>query len=156
MNLAVIAVVVRERSTVGMGPVDLRLFAAFEFLTPGQFRTLIRRGQRYVAEAPEVILVQGRPVEKLYFLAEGRAEAEKGGKRFSVAAPAFLGEVAFLTDRPASATVRMMPGCDYVVWDVADLRALFRRAPALRNGLMAHLNRDLSGKLTASVPLRAG
>lgn len=154
VNIGVIVVVVIERSTIGMRRADAQLFSKFQFLTPGQFRVLLRRGHRRTTQAPEVILNEGAPVERLFYLVDGTAEAEKGSARFEMHTGAFMGEIGFLTDRPASATVRLRPGTEYVVWEVAELRRLFRRSPALRNGLMAHLNRDLSGKVTASVPMQ--
>ena len=156
VNLGVIAVVIVERSTIGMRRRDAELYADFQFLTPGQFRSLLRRGERRTAEIAEVILVEGAPVERLYFLAGGSVEADKGGARFDLDSVAFVGEIGFLTDRPASATIRLKPGAEYLVWHIAALRRLFKRAPALRNGLMAHLNQDLASKLTASVPIRGG
>ena len=74
---------------------------------------------------------------------------EKAGHRAVSEAKTFIGEIAFLLSRPATATVTLEPGCHYCVWDSKTLRALLARKPALSTALSAAMNRKLAEKVAA-------
>lgn len=147
-NLLMIGIIVTERSTIGMSAADREFFRSFPLMKPGQFRVL-RRVSRDV-EGPVTMVTQGAPVTELFFICEGRAEVDKSGQRFPIGPDCFVGEVAFISGTPASATVHLEEGARAVCWSHADLTRLFRRKPSLRVALLAHLNEDLARKVAAS------
>ena len=51
VNLAIIAVIVTERTTLGFSPEDAALSRLFPLLRPGQFRRLLKAGRRVSAPA---------------------------------------------------------------------------------------------------------
>ena len=87
------------------------------------------------------------PLDRLYFVLDGEIALEKSGKRIAIEPGIFIGEVAFLLGRPASATVIVGPGARYVVWETGHLRRLLLRAPSLSIALSSALNRDMATKV---------
>ena len=72
---------------------------------------------------------------------------EKGGHRLVSDAKTFIGEIAFLLSRPATATVTLQPGCHYCVWDSKALRNVLNGNAELKNALSAAMNRKLAEKV---------
>jgi CRP-like cAMP-binding protein len=77
----------------------------------------------------------------------GDVVIEKTGSRFTIAPETFIGEVAFLLKRPASARVTLEAGARYVVWEIAALRRLMLRAPSLAIAVAGALNKDMAAKV---------
>ena len=68
---------------------------------------------------------EGQATPQLVFIARGAASVEKGGTIVGVCGPGdFLGEMSFLTGKPASATVRVANEVRCCVYDPAALKAL--------------------------------
>lgn len=150
VNMAMILVILGERSTYGMSDAALRLHAGLRLLSPGQIRRLVKVSVRVPAEASPEILTFGVRPERLYYLSEGAIELIKHGDTVELQGPMFLGEIAWLTGGPATATVRLRPGAVCLGWRHDDLRRLVDRRPAIGDGLSALLNADLAAKLALS------
>jgi hypothetical protein len=146
-NLAMIGRILSDRSAYGMTEDDRRLHGLLDTLTPGEFRRLMRAGRWNKADGDVAITLEGQPLHRLAYVIDGTITVEKAGHSFAVASPTFIGEVAFLIDRPASATVTLAAGARYVTWDMAQLRRVLLRSPALRIGLGAAFNRDMAEKV---------
>jgi CRP-like cAMP-binding protein len=146
-NLAMIGRILSDRSTYGMSEDDRALHGLLDTLTPGEFRRLMRSGHWNRTDEPVTVTIEGQPLHQLAYVIDGTIAIEKAGHAFTAAPPTFIGEVAFLIDRPASATVTLGPGTRYVTWDTAQLRRLLLRSPALRIGLGAAFNRDMAEKV---------
>lgn len=146
-NVVMIGRIIADRTPRRMRDEDRRLHGFLDTLTPGEFRRLMKDAEWRTAWQETTIAEEGRPLGRLCYVLEGGIAVEKHGKRIDVAAPSFIGEVAFLTDRPASATVILGPGARYVSWEMGKLRRLLLRAPSLRIGLGAALNRDMAEKV---------
>ena len=71
----------------------------------------------------------------------------KRGGRAVIDAGTFIGEIAFLLDRPATATVTLERGCHYFVWNASALHQAMAAKPALGNSLRAAMNRNLAMKV---------
>jgi len=148
INAVMIARIMADRSAFGLAGHELALHGQLGTLTPGEFRRLMKVAAWRTAEAPTVLSEEGRPLPALAYVIEGRITVEKAGlPARDVAGPAFIGEVAFVTDHPASATATVHPGARYVIWDMAALRKLLLRTPAIRIGLGAAFNRDMAEKV---------
>jgi hypothetical protein len=147
INGVMIALIITDRARFGLSEDERALHAQLDTLTPGEFRRLMKAGRWQTAAAETVISEEGRPLGELTYVLEGTVTVEKGGTRFPLVPPAFVGEVAFVTHRPASATVRLSPGARYVTWEMGTLQRLLLRAPSLRIGLGAAFNRDMAEKV---------
>lgn len=152
VNLAMIIVVVIERTTFTMSAEMTAIYRQFPLLTPGQFRRLMRAANIEKINEPTIITQRGQPLEKLYFVLDGDIEIGKGGKTMKLGGSRFVGEVAYLTRRAASATVTVLPGASILAWRHQDLVALSERSPRLTVAMLATLNQDLVIKVANSEP----
>lgn len=152
VNLAMIVVVVLERTTFAMTAETAALFRMFPLLSPGQFRRLIRACDEIEAPGTEVLVRQGERPDSLYFIIDGSVDVTKDGRATTIGGGVFIGEIAFLTHVPATATVSVAPGTRYLRWRVDDLGRAMRRSPSLKTALLGHLNLDLARKVAQSHP----
>lgn len=115
----------------------------------GNLRALmLKRAQWKSCEAGEVLVEEGDLTPQLVFIARGAASVESGGVIVGVCGPGdFLGEMSFLTGKPASATVRVANEVRCCVYEPAEVRQLTRKHPAIRQALEFSFNRNLVGKL---------
>jgi hypothetical protein len=149
-NAWMMARIIADRTEFSMREEERELHGLLGVLTPGEFRRLVARGTWQVAAERTTITRENQHLARLFYVMDGRIEVEKAGKRFQILPPTFIGEVAFLTGHPASATVTVAAGARYMVWDTATLRRLQRRAPSLGAALGAALNRDMAIKVARS------
>ncbi len=115
----------------------------------GNLRARLLRMARWQTRQPgEVLVEEGETSPQLVFIARGAASIEKDGALVGVCGPGdFLGEMSFLTGRPASATVRVANEIRCCVYDPGKLKLMSRKAPAIRQALEYSFNRNLVGKL---------
>jgi hypothetical protein len=147
VNIWMIGRLVADRAHFQINHEERQLFGLLESFTPGEFRRLIKVGRWQSAEATTVLTVEGQPLERLYYVLSGDIVIEKAGQVRSIGPETFIGEVAFLTSRPASATVTIAAGSRYVVWEMAALRRLLFRTPSLHIAVSSALNRDMAVKV---------
>lgn len=150
VNIWMIAQIVMESRHFSLTPTERRLFDMLQDLTPGQFRALLKLGREGEAEAPMVITREGQALDKLYFVLSGDIGIEKAGRRAQTEAETFIGEIAFLLGRPATATVTLDTGCCYFVWNATELKKAMAAKPALGVALTAAMNRNLAMKVAKS------
>lgn len=151
-NLYVLAQVVLERTTLRLSEDEKRLFDAFETLTPGQFRRILKIARWRTADDPDgtILTREAEPSDALFFVFEGIISVQKGERVFRLPEGNFVGEIAFVLRRKTTATTVAPQGVRYVEWDADSLRRLGKRHPGLGNALNALLTRDLAKKLGAS------
>lgn len=150
INMALIAIIVRERTVLAMSSHEAGLYSIFNTLTPGQFRKLLRNGHWRTAAKPEVLTEIGKPVNRLYYIVSGEIDLEKETGVGRIGGEIFIGEIAFVLGTNASATVTTRPGTVYIEWDVVDIRRLMNRSPAFKNAMIALFNTDMARKVAIS------
>lgn len=149
VNIYVLVQVLLDRTTFRLSDEEKQLFSAFETLTPGQFRRILKIAQWKTAK-DDALTHQGAPTSALYFIFEGVIAVEKGNHKFRLPQGNFVGEVAYVLGGGATATTMAGPGVRYVQWDRAALKRMEEKHPAIGNALNALLTRDLAKKLTES------
>ena len=150
-NIVMIALVFGGRLDFGIAE-DLRpLFDRIAVLTPGQFRKLTARTVR-VPGGGAAILTEGM---KLYYLLKGEAQIIKNRQTTTLQSGAFLGEIAFLSDLPASATVVLKEGAECIAWNRAALLQMMKKDAAIDIAMRGFFNHDLAYKVARSVPIAA-
>ena len=147
VNMVMIWLIFFDQVEFSLSANEKRLFDLLGDFTPGQFRQLMGAGRQEVATSPVVATTENERLDHLYFISEGKVTIEKAGQRAVSEAKTFIGEIAFLLSRPATATVTLEPGCHYCVWESKTLRALLARKPALSTALRAAMNRKLAEKV---------
>jgi CRP-like cAMP-binding protein len=153
VNVALILLIVVERTTWRMSAEDIALFRQFPTLTPGQFRRLCRAMTRRRLAPGAELTREGAAVDTLLLVHADRILIEKDGSRFPISGPAFVGEIAFLTGNPSSATVTLPEGGDVFGLPIADLKRRMARSPALSNAMVALFGRELARKVADSIPM---
>jgi CRP-like cAMP-binding protein len=153
INIALIVLIISERTRWRLSAEDSALFDHFPTLTPGQFRRLRPLMTRRTEQAGAQLAWEGRPVEELMLVFSDRILIGKAGHGFPIAGPAFVGEVAFLTGNPSSADVTLPDGGTVVSLPLGPLRKRMTRKPALSNAMVALFGRELARKVADSVPM---
>ena len=146
VQLAIILLASRRRSTSE----DEQFF--IDTVMPnleGNLRARMLKLARWQTKEPgEVLVEEGEAKPQLVFIARGAASVERGGTIVGVCGPGdFLGEMSFLTGKPASATVRVANETRCCVFDPGVLRVLTDKNPGIRQSLEVSFNRNLVGKL---------
>ncbi|MBF9059310.1 cyclic nucleotide-binding domain-containing protein [Rhodobacterales bacterium HKCCSP123] len=153
VNFVMIGIVVTERSSRFLSDEHQRIYNHFGRFAPGQFRRLLRLATVHRVDDETVLTIEGRQVDRLYFVHDGRTIIRKDGQEIVLTRPGFIGELAFLTGAHATATVTLAPGAHYLSWETDALQRLMVRRPGLGNALMAQLNMDLATKVATSRPM---
>lgn len=154
VNLWMIGQILVDKATFDLKPDERRLFEIWGEFTPGQFRKLIRLGKLERTQLRKPISREGRPLDRLYFVMEGRITVEKRGKHAYADSKTFIGEDAFLLGGPTAASVILEPGALYFVWNVVALKRLLEADAALKTAMIHVLNRVLVHKVMKASVLR--
>ncbi|CAM5764421.1 hypothetical protein LMIY3S_01142 [Labrys miyagiensis] len=150
VNLFMMSRLLLGRTQFRLSEDERRLFAAFGTLSPGEFRALMQIATWRRAETTQILLREGAPVEKIYYVLDGTPKVSKAGRSFPLHALAFIGEIGFLRKTPASATVTVEPGTCYVEWPAKALSALQMRRPLIKVALDGLLASDMAVKMAAA------
>lgn len=117
-------------------------------MSPANFRYLLSAARMKKQKEGDLLTTQGKIVESLIIIVSGSAEVviednvvaklEKGD---------FVGEMSFLTGKPATATVRLAEDTEYIVWNQKSLKKLVGQNPPLHFGLQAVASTQITDKL---------
>lgn len=149
-NLVGIARLLWERVHFRQTEDERHFLRLMKTLTPGELRRLMRLAEWRTAKATTTLTQEGQPVAKLYFVLDGRIEAVKDGRSFALTPGIFIGEVAFLMNTPASATVFLQAGAKYIEWPADALHRVIDRTPSLGISMERLFNRELARKVAHS------
>ena len=152
INLGMIVLLIFERTTFAMDDQMAKTYKSFTTLSPGQFRKVMKIAKTVQVSEDKKLSAQDVPIDHLYLVTDGAAKIEKSGTARVLPAPLFLGEIGFLLDGKASASVTVQSGGTYTYWSASELRNLMDGTPAIRNAMIALFSRDLAEKLGRSTP----
>ncbi len=147
VNIYMIICLIYDRMAVYRDEQERHLSRVFNHFNPGMFRKLMATGHINTAYSPIQLTTEGKHLDKLYFVIDGGLLIDKNGKKFDYKAGTFVGEVAYLTGVPASATVQIPAQSNYIEWNHAALRSLVSKHPDLQIRLETMLNQDLARKI---------
>lgn len=117
---------------------------------------LTELGELYDLDPGSVLTQEGGAVDAVYLISEGQAVVEVGGRRVGqLRAGEFVGEVAFLAEIPATATVRAATPLTVIALDSARLRAAGKEDPAIAAAIYRVIGMALARKLNAANHRRA-
>lgn len=152
VNFWVLGQILLERTTFRMSDDEKQLFDAFDTLSPGQYRRILKIAQWRTASDPDgtCLTREDEPADALIYIFDGVISIEKHGRQFRLPEGNFVGEVAFVLNRKTTTTSVAPQGVRYVEWEADALRKLGIKYPALGNALGALLTRDLAQKLKSS------
>lgn len=148
LNLFMIGVIVMEKSSIRFDDEQRRLLAALNLFSPGEFRRLMRIAEPFTCTGEEKVTEADQPLEQIWFVLDGQVRVDRKGDSLMIGPEVFVGEIAFLLHRPATADATLLAGAHGVRWDYAKLARLLARNPSMRIAFDRLLNRDLAAKLS--------
>lgn len=150
INTAMILLILRDGREGAMSDDELSLFRSLDALTPGQFRKLVKLGAWHRADGEAVLTKDGEILDKLFYVLDGKVSVVKLKKKLSVGPKIFIGELAFLRKRPATATASVPQGALYMSWPHTELETLFQKDEDLKTAMHLLMGRDVAEKMAKS------
>lgn len=137
-----------RRRLASLEDVHLLRQGAFAGLEDFHLSRLVQAGGWKDFPAGEVLTREGSAVPGLTLICRGDAVVEAGGNKVaSLSDGALVGEMAFATGHPASATVTLTRPTRAFVFDMAKLRDLAENDESVAGAIHRIVGRDLSAKL---------
>jgi CRP-like cAMP-binding protein len=149
INLIRIHLLLRERRPVPLTADEQHLAnLVFRTLRPRELVRLVRAGAIVDHPGGAAIVKRGEPLDRLLLVVRGTARVELPGKPpVEIGDGAFVGELCYLTGKPAGADVVAATALRVVAWPTAELRALLDDNPDLHVTMQQVLGADLAAKL---------
>ena len=147
INLLMIALIIRDTRLSTFNDDELNLFRNLRGLSPGQFRKLMQIGKWTKAAKRDLLTEEGKPLDLLHYVLEGVVNINKTGRIINVEPAVFIGELAYLRQKPATATVHVEQDALYVSWTHAELNKAMNKNEELRTAFAMLLNNDLAEKM---------
>jgi hypothetical protein len=158
INLYQIHRLVKDRLSLRLPEDDRELLrGVLAGLDDAQIARLLAASTFTDIPAGTVLVQENQELEQLFFICSGRVKVSIGGREVShLEAGNFVGEVAFLTERPASATVTSESVVRALAFDRGKLNQVFRRDTDVAGLIYQLLGRELAHKIKISNALLAG
>ena len=127
-------------------------------LNDGDVEWMAQTGRRIVAEAPQVLIVEGEPNARLFFVLEGHARVTVAGigEVARLGAGEVVGEMSFVDMAPPSATVTMDEGCVVLALDKGLVQARLKQQPDFAGRFYRALAIFLADRLRGLTKRRSG
>ncbi|MGZ8843556.1 MAG: cyclic nucleotide-binding domain-containing protein [Pyrinomonadaceae bacterium] len=154
INIVQVAIIIKERSNVHFSEEEKELHETlFKNFAPFEFMKLMRVGKWREAKPGDVLAVEQKPLDAVMLIYNGLVAVEQNGKELAKLKDGnFIGEVSFITEGAATATVRALMPTRYIAWPKSAIKALLNRNPSMRFAMQAMLSTDLSKKLMRRAP----
>jgi hypothetical protein len=149
LNLYHIAVLVYEKRPVHMSPKHKELYETmFKDLTPVEFLKITKIADWEHFKSGEVITQQGRAVPDLNLIYNGTVNVTVDRVKVAELKDGqFVGEMSFLTEKPATATCVVQHDSEVLVWKQEQFKELLKRNPSLYFTIQSLLSTQVSSAL---------
>jgi len=151
LNLYHIAVLMYEKRPVKMNDKNTELYETlFKDMTPVEYLKVSKIAEWKNFESGEIIIKQGTPVKDLHLIYNGTVDvAVKGKKVAELKDGQFVGEMSFLTEKPATATCKVSHTTECLVWKQKEFKDLLKRNPSLYFTIQGLLSEQVSNNLVS-------
>ena len=152
VNLYHIAVIIYEKRPVHMSPKHKELYETmFKGMTPVEFLKVTKIADWIHFKPGEVITQQGRPVPDLNLIYNGTVDVDVDKEKVAELKDGqFVGEMSFLTEKPATATCVVKHDSELLVWKQEQFKELLKRNPSLYFTIQSLLSAQVSSNLVSS------
>lgn len=152
INLYQLYRLVKDRLSLRLPEADRDLFrSAFTGLDDSQIARLLAAGEFVDLAGGTTLAEENRALDKIYFICSGRVAITIAGREVSyVESGSFIGEVAFLTETPATATAIAEGGVRALAFDRVALKRFFDSEEEVAGLIYQLLGRELAGKIKVS------
>ena len=152
LNLYHIAVIIYEKRPVQMSPKHKELYETmFKGMTPVEFLKITKIADWVHFKSGEVITQQKHAVETLNLIYNGTVDVAVDGEKVAELKDGqFVGEMSFLTEKPATATCITKHDTELLVWKQEQFKELLKRNPSLYFTIQSLLSAQVSNALVTS------
>ena len=152
VNLYHVAVLIYEKRPVKMSSKEKELYETmFRGLSPVEFLKITKIAQWKKFKSPLPIIQQGKPVNDLILIYNGVVDIlVNDNKVAELKDGQFVGEMSFLTEKPATATCKVTHSTECLVWPQKDFKDLLKRNPSLYFTIQSLLSEQVSNNLVSS------
>lgn len=141
-----------DRLPIKISEMHMPIFKKLQGVEPRAFRRLIKIGELFEANENQVLAKEGEELPYLYYILSGKVAMSKGQKESEIPPGCFIGEVSFILQGDASATVTVLSGAKYMRWERYKLQVLLNKSSDLRQSFEALIGRDMAAKVAGSHP----
>ena len=114
-------------------------------------KILVKKSQWKKYKTPLPIITQGKPVKDLILIYNGLVDIlVNDNKVAELKDGQFVGEMSFLTEKPATATCKVTHDTECLVWPQKDFKDLLKRNPSLYFTIQSLLSEQVSNNLVSS------
>ena len=152
LNLYHIAVIIYEKRPVQMSPKHKELYETmFKGMTQVEFLKITKIADWVHFKSGEVITQQKHAVETLNLIYNGTVDVAVDGEKVAELKDGqFVGEMSFLTEKPATATCITKHYTELFVWKQEQFKELLKRNPSLYFTIQSLLSAQVSNALVTS------
>ena len=145
LNLYHIAVIMYEKRPVQMSPKHKELYETmFKDMTPVEFLKVTKIADWIHFKSGEVITQQTHNVPDLNLIYNGTVDVSVDGVKVAELKDGqFVGEMSFLTEKPATATCVVKHDAELLVWRQREFKDLLKRNPSLYYSIQSLLSAQL-------------
>ena len=145
LNLYHIAVIIYEKRPVHMNPKDKELYETlFKDLSPVEYLKISKVAEWKTYNCGEKIIRQNTPVTDLILIYNGTVDVAVDNKAVAQLKDGqFVGEMSFLTEKPATATCIVKHDTECLVWKQPEFKELLKRNPSLYYTIQGLLSNQL-------------
>jgi len=145
LNLYHIAVLIYEKRPVKMDDKNNELYETlFKDMTPVEYLKVSKIAEWKTLKSGETIIKQGMPVKDLHLIYNGTVDvAVDATKVAELKDGQFVGEMSFLTEKPATATCVVKHDSEILVWRQREFKELLKRNPSLYYSIQSLLSAQL-------------
>jgi hypothetical protein len=156
LNLYHISVIVYEKRPVQMSPKHKELYETmFKNMTPVEFLKITKIADWIHFKSGELITQRGHTVPTLNLIYNGTVDVVVEGKKVAQLKDGqFVGEMSFLTEKPATATCMVKYDTECLVWKQEQFKELLKRNPSLYFTIQSLLSAQVSDALVSSSKMR--
>ena len=152
LNLYHIAIIVYEKRPVDMSPKHKELYETmFKNMTPVEFLKITKIADWIHFKSKELITQKGHTVPTLNLIYNGTVDVIVDDKKVAELKDGqFVGEMSFLTEKPATATCVVKHDTECLVWKQEQFKDLLKRNPSLYFTIQSLLSAQVSSALVSS------
>jgi hypothetical protein len=152
VNIYHIAVIIYEKRPVKMSTKEKELHETmFRGLSPVEFLKITKVAEWKEFKSPLPIIQQGKSVKDLVLIYNGLVHVIVNDKKVAELKDGqFVGEMSFLTEKPATATCKVEHNAEWLVWNQKDFKDLLKRNPSLYFTIQSLLSEQVSNNLVTS------
>jgi len=152
VNIYHISVIIYEKRPVDMTDKEKELYETmFKGLTPVEFLKITKVAEWKKFNTPLPIITQGKPVKDLILIYNGAVDVLVNDTKVAELKDGqFVGEMSFLTEKPATATCKVEHNAECLVWPQQEFKDLLKRNPSLYFTIQSLLSEQVSNNLVSS------